>query len=192
MKKRVICVLLVAIFAIFGTQMAFARAGYSIGPYSIELEGGLVLRMGSHMIYSPENARVPGLYRDGELVYRMTTFFPQRYLIFVSADGMHIVAFWDNWREYGNYIGTVEIFYRGEQVHRYNVIDLRFEPSGSGWWQQPYENDETMRIQLPRAESRAEITFDLATFKIVEPQSHINAPLIGRGIILAVIGALMP
>ena len=189
MKKRMLCLLFCVLFLTNGAITTFAIPPTFIGPYEIELEDGLLLYMSSiwGSPFPDEDVKVSGLYRDGQLIYEITTFIPQDDLVFVSPDGMHLVAFWHNWHDHwmladhldedGN-IGTVEIYYMGNLIYAYEVAGLRFEPSNSRWHR---TNDSRLHIVTTGVLHRMEIVINLSDFSILSEQDHFDIERIRRG-----------
>ena len=184
MKKRLFGLLLCALFLLFSTTTTFAIPPIAVGPYQIELEGGLVLQMTDDRSASRHGHKPSGLYRNGELVYAMGTFIPKDYLLHVSDDGMFIFAFWPNYRDHWmlahelcpeGIIGRVEVYYMGNLVDTYKIAGLWFYPSGSRW---PGSEDLVLNIMTAGVLHRRELAIDLSDNSIISEQEHFNTELI--------------
>jgi len=194
MQKGRFCVLFCVIFLTFSSTIAFAVPPTYFGPYQVELEDGLVLHMTDDFSAKQDsnNYKPSGLYRNGELVYSIESFIPQDNLLHISDNGMHMIAFWRNYRDHwmlaselgmDGSISAIEIYYMGSVIDRFEVAGLWFYPSGSRWHR---VGDDTLHIITTGALYRRELVISLSNYAVSSEQGHFNVRLIVLAIIIPI------
>ena len=194
MQKRRFCMLFCVIFLAFSATIAVAIPPSYIGPYQLELGDGLVLHMTDDFSagWDSDSYKPSGLYRNGELVYSIESFIPQDNLLHISDDGMHILAFWRNYRDHwmlaselgmDGSIGAIEVYYMGNVIDRFEVAGLWFHPSGSRWHR---AGDNTLHIITTGVLYRRELVIRLSNYAISSEQGHFNVRLIVPAILIPI------